>query len=185
MQSLQKVIELLDIEEIEQNHYRATSPNEGWQRVYGGQVIGQALVAASRTVEEQRHAHSLHGYFLRAGDTETPILYTVDRIRDGKSFTTRRVVAVQHGAAIFSMSISFQIVLGGPGAGKGTQANYIKQHYGIPQISTGDMLRAAVKEGTPLGLEAKKVMDAGGNLGDIVFLFDVIGLCALAGTGTT
>ena len=82
---------------------------EGWQRVYGGQVIGQALVAASRTVEEQnRIAHSLHGYFLRPGDTEIPILYSVDRIRDGKSFSTRRVVAVQRGEAIFSMAASFQ-----------------------------------------------------------------------------
>ena len=109
MQPLQKVIEILDLEEIEQNHYRATSPNEGWQRVYGGQVIGQALVAASRTVDESRHAHSLHGYFLRGGDTTVPILYTVDRIRDGRSFTTRRVVAVQHGQPIFTMSISFQV----------------------------------------------------------------------------
>jgi acyl-CoA thioesterase-2 len=103
------LIGLLDLEEIEQNHYRATSPNEGWQRVYGGQVLGQALVAASRTVPEDRTAHSLHGYFLRAGDTTVPILYTVDRIRDGRSFTTRRVVAVQHGRAIFNMSISFQV----------------------------------------------------------------------------
>ena len=109
MQPLQKIIEILDLEEIEQNHYRATSPNEGWQRVYGGQVIGQALVAASRTVEPERHAHSLHGYFLRGGDTTVPILYKVDRIRDGRSFTTRRVVAIQHGEAIFTMSISFQV----------------------------------------------------------------------------
>ncbi len=109
MQSLQKVIEILDLEEIEQNHYLATSPNEGWQRVYGGQVIGQALVAASRTVDASRMAHSLHGYFLRAGDTSIPILYTVDRIRDGKSFTTRRVMAIQNGKAIFTMSISFQV----------------------------------------------------------------------------
>ena len=113
MQSLQKVIEILDLEEIEKNHYRATSPNEGWQRVYGGQVIGQALVAASRTVEQARHAHSLHGYFLRAGDTEVPILYKVDRIRDGRSFTTRRVVAIQKGEPIFTMSISFQLDEGG------------------------------------------------------------------------
>lgn len=109
MQSLQKVIEILELEEIEQNHYRAVSPNEGWQRVYGGQVIGQALVAASRTVAEDRHAHSLHGYFLRAGDTETPILYKVERIRDGRSFTTRQVVAIQKGQPIFTMSISFQV----------------------------------------------------------------------------
>jgi acyl-CoA thioesterase-2 len=103
------LIRLLDLEEIEQNHYRATSPSEGWQRVYGGQVLGQALVAASRTVPEDRPAHSLHGYFLRPGDTTHPILYKVDRIRDGHSFTTRRVVAIQHGHAIFNMSISFQL----------------------------------------------------------------------------
>jgi acyl-CoA thioesterase II len=106
--STTELIELLDLEEIEQNHYRATSPSEGWQRVYGGQVIGQALVAASRTVPEDRQAHSLHGYFLRPGDTKIPILYKVDRIRDGRSFTTRRVVAIQHGRPIFNMSISFQ-----------------------------------------------------------------------------
>ena len=113
MQPLNKIIETLDLEEIELNHYLATSPNEGWQRVYGGQVIGQALVAASRTVSTDRSAHSLHGYFLRAGDTDIPILYKVDRIRDGKSFTTRRVVAVQRGQAIFTMSISFQVDEGG------------------------------------------------------------------------
>jgi acyl-CoA thioesterase-2 len=107
--SIDALIQLLDLEEIEQNHYRATSPDEGWQRVYGGQVIGQALVAASRTVPDDRQAHSLHGYFLRPGDTTIPILYTVDRIRDGRSFTTRRVVAIQHGHAIFNMSISFQV----------------------------------------------------------------------------
>ena len=104
-----ELIDLLDLEEIEQNHYRATSPSEGWQRVYGGQVIGQALVAASRTVPADRQAHSLHGYFLRPGDTTIPILYKVDRIRDGRSFTTRRVVAIQHGRPIFNMSISFQV----------------------------------------------------------------------------
>ena len=106
--SLEQLISLLDLEEIDVNHFRGSSPNEGWQRVYGGQVIGQALVAASRTVTPERHAHSLHGYFLRPGDTSIPILYVVDRIRDGKSFTTRRVVAVQHGKAIFNMAISFQ-----------------------------------------------------------------------------
>ena len=113
MQPLNQIIKTLDLEEIELNHYLATSPNEGWQRVYGGQVIGQALVAASRTVSPNRSAHSLHGYFLRAGDTTMPILYKVDRIRDGKSFTTRRVVAVQRGQAIFTMSISFQVDEGG------------------------------------------------------------------------
>src|SRR5690606_12747616 len=82
------------------------SPQAGWQRVFGGQVIGQALVAASRTVEG-RAPHSLHAYFLLGGDPSVPIIYDVDRIRDGKSFTTRRVVAIQHGRAIFSMAVSF------------------------------------------------------------------------------
>lgn len=105
-----ELVNLLDLEEIEKNHYRGRSPDDSWQRVYGGQVLGQALVAASRTVEDAgRSAHSLHGYFLRPGDPKVPLLYVVDRIRDGKSFTTRRVVAVQHGRAIFSMSISFQV----------------------------------------------------------------------------
>ncbi|MEM9743974.1 MAG: acyl-CoA thioesterase II [Pseudomonadota bacterium] len=108
-QTVIDVLNLLDLEEIEHNHYRATSPSDGWQRVYGGQVLGQALVAASRTVPEDRTAHSLHGYFLRPGDIKVPILYRVDRIRDGRSFTTRNVIAIQHGRGIFSLSISFQI----------------------------------------------------------------------------
>ena len=106
--ALKNLLELLDLETIETNVFRGLSPQEGWQRVFGGQVLGQALVAASRTVEEERLAHSLHGYFLRPGDPSIPILYEVDRIRDGKSFTTRRVVAIQHGRAIFNMSVSFQ-----------------------------------------------------------------------------
>jgi len=110
-EELKDLLDLLDIEQIEVNMFRGVSPAEGWQRVYGGQVIGQALVAASRTVEdESRVAHSLHGYFLRPGDTTIPILYSVDRIRDGRSFNTRRVVAVQKGQAIFSMSVSFQVM---------------------------------------------------------------------------
>jgi acyl-CoA thioesterase-2 len=110
-EELKDLLDLLDIEQIEVNMFRGVSPAEGWQRVYGGQVIGHALVAASRTVEdESRVAHSLHGYFLRPGDTTIPILYSVDRIRDGRSFNTRRVVAVQKGQAIFSMSVSFQVM---------------------------------------------------------------------------
>ena len=109
-QELKDLLELLDLETIETNIFRGLSPDEGWQRVYGGQVLGQALVAASRTVEDtSRAAHSLHGYFLRPGDTTVPILYDVDRIRDGKSFTTRRVVAPQKGRAIFNMSVSFHV----------------------------------------------------------------------------
>lgn len=102
------LLELLDLETIEVNLFRGNSPQEGWQRVFGGQVLGQALVAAQRTVEE-RTLHSLHAYFLRPGDTRTPILYDVDRIRDGKSFTTRRVVAIQHGRPIFHLSASYQV----------------------------------------------------------------------------
>ena len=87
--ALRDVLDLLDLEPIEVNMFRGISPDEGWQRVYGGQVIGQALVAASRTVEdESRIAHSLHGYFLCPGHTTIPILYSVDRIRDGNSFNT-------------------------------------------------------------------------------------------------
>lgn len=102
------LLSILDLEPLEHNLFRGVSPKDGWQRVFGGQVIGQALVAATRTVAG-RQAHSLHGYFLRPGDPTVPIIYEVDRIRDGGSFTTRRVVGIQHGQAIFSMSASFQI----------------------------------------------------------------------------
>ena len=103
------LVKLLDLEPIEVNIFRGTSPDEDRQRIFGGQVAGQALVAAARTVEPDRLVHSLHAYFLRAGDPQVPVLYEVDRIRDGGSFTTRRVVAIQHGRAIFNMSASFQV----------------------------------------------------------------------------
>ena len=107
-QALDDLIELLDLERIEENIFRGTQPDEDRQRVFGGQVAGQALVAASRTVEEpDRHVHSLHAYFLRPGDPTVPIVYDVDRIRDGRSFTTRRVVAIQHGRPIFNLQASF------------------------------------------------------------------------------
>ena len=106
---LQDLVTLLDLEAIEVNIFRGQSPDENRQRAFGGQVAGQALVAASRTIDEPgRHVHSLHAYFLRAGDPGVPILYEVDRIRDGKSFSTRRVVAVQHGKDIFNLHASFQ-----------------------------------------------------------------------------
>ena len=109
-QALFDLIQLLDLEEIDVNLFKGVSPDEGWQRVYGGQVIGQALMAASRTVPDAtRIAHSPHGYFLRPGDTTCPIIYQVDQIRDGRSFTTRRVKAIQKGEAIFSMSASFHV----------------------------------------------------------------------------
>ena len=104
--ALDELLSILDIEQLEVNLFRGLSPQVGWQRVFGGQVIGQALVAANRTVTGRR-AHSLHAYFLRAGDPSVPIIYEVDRIRDGGSFSTRRVVAIQHGQAIFSMAASF------------------------------------------------------------------------------
>ena len=107
--AVEELISILDLEPLERNLFRGRSPQSGWQRVFGGQVISQALVAAQRTVEPDRHVHSLHCYFMRPGDPEVPIIYEVDRIRDGKSFTTRRVVAIQHGEAIFSLSASFQI----------------------------------------------------------------------------
>ena len=103
------LIELLDLEPIEVNIFRGVSPKDDRQRVFGGQVAGQALVAAARTVGDDRHVHSMHAYFLRPGDPSIPILYEVDRIRDGRSFTTRRVVAIQHGKAIFNLSASFQV----------------------------------------------------------------------------
>lgn len=105
--ALDSLLSILDLEPLERNLFRGVSPDNGWQRVYGGQVLGQALVAAARTVEPERTAHSLHGYFLLAGDPASPIIYEVERIRDGGSFNTRRVKAIQHGRAIFSMSVSF------------------------------------------------------------------------------
>jgi acyl-CoA thioesterase II len=110
--AIQDVLSILDLEPLEVNLFRGRSPQSRWQRVFGGQVIGQALVAACRTVEDVavRPPHSLHAYFLLGGDPKVPIIYEVDRIRDGKSFTTRRVTAIQHGHAIFSMEVSFHVV---------------------------------------------------------------------------
>jgi acyl-CoA thioesterase-2 len=119
--ALDELVALLDLEAIEVNIFRGVSPDEEGQRVFGGQVAGQALVAAGRTVNDDtsrtgrsadaayRAVHSLHAYFLRPGDPAAPILYEVDRLRDGRSFSTRRVVAIQHGAAIFNLSASFKV----------------------------------------------------------------------------
>ena len=103
-----ELIDLLQLERIEENLFRGQSRDIGTKYVFGGQVLGQALAAAQRTVDAERHVHSLHAYFLRAGDIEAPIVYEVDRARDGGSFSTRRVVAVQHGQPIFNFSASFQ-----------------------------------------------------------------------------
>jgi acyl-CoA thioesterase-2 len=107
---LGELVELLELERLEQDLFRGQSQDLGWGTVFGGQVLGQALSAASKTVPAERPVHSLHGYFLRPGDVSKPIIYEVDRIRDGGSFTTRRVVAIQNGAPIFNMSASFQLV---------------------------------------------------------------------------
>jgi acyl-CoA thioesterase II len=107
--TLENLLDLLDLEELELNIFRGTSRSIGSSRVFGGQVLAQALVAAGRTVPGERRPHSLHGYFILPGDVRAPIVYFVDRLRDGKSFTTRRVTAIQHGQAIFNMAASFQI----------------------------------------------------------------------------
>ena len=108
-EALDALVGILDLEAIEMNIFRGTSPDEKRQRTFGGQVAGQALVAAGRTVEPDRWVHSLHAYFLRPGDPTVPILFEVDRTRDGRSFTTRRVVAIQHGRVIFNLSASFHV----------------------------------------------------------------------------
>lgn len=139
---LRSLIDQLDLEQIETNLFRGESVPMDSPRVFGGQVIGQALIAASRTVEE-RPCHSLHGYFLRPGDPEIPIVYDVDRIRDGRSFTTRRVVAIQKGEAIFNMSASFQI-----------QEDGLSHEMDMPDVPMPDDLptdaeRAEAVEGVP------------------------------------
>lgn len=121
--AIETLLSILDLEQLEHNLYRGRSPQVGWQRVFGGQVIGQALVAAGRTVEG-RGVHSLHAYFMRPGDPAVPIIYEVDRLRDGGSFTTRRVTAIQHGQPIFAMSCSFQVLEDG----------LVHQHIDMPAV---------------------------------------------------
>jgi len=108
-EQLQQLFRHLELEKLDENLYRTKHANEGWFRVYGGQVLCQALLSATHTVPRNRHVHSLHAYFLRPGDLNHPIIFQVDRIRDGKSFTTRRIVAIQHGRAILNLSTSFQV----------------------------------------------------------------------------
>lgn len=106
--TIDELIRLLDLEQVELNLFRAQHPASRRKRLYGGQIMAQALVAAVRTVDEDRRPHSLHGYFLRPGDPSIPAVIDVERIRDGRSFATRRVVVIQHGQAIFNMDVSFQ-----------------------------------------------------------------------------
>ncbi len=111
---LADLLQLLDLERLEINLFRGESRDIGSPQVFGGQVLGQALMAASRTVDAARAVHSLHSYFLRRGDFNAPIVYEVDRSLDGSSFTNRRVVAIQHGKQIFHLSASFQVAEPGP-----------------------------------------------------------------------
>jgi acyl-CoA thioesterase-2 len=137
----ERLVDLLDLEQIEMNIFRGRSPEESLQRVFGGQVAGQALVAAGRTTDGQRPVHSLHAYFLRPGRPGVPIVYQVERVRDGRSFTTRRVVAVQQGRTIFNLTASFHAPEPGleqqlpmpevPGPEKlPTMADEIREHLG-------------------------------------------------------
>ena len=114
MSVVEELVNLLELEKLEVNIYRGRNRDLGTGRVFGGQVFAQALVSARRTVDEAREAHSVHGYFLRPGDLEAPIVYFVDRPRDGGTFTSRRVTAIQHGEAIFHLSASFHVVEDGP-----------------------------------------------------------------------
>jgi acyl-CoA thioesterase II len=126
---LNELLELLKLESIEEDLFRGQSQDLGFRQLFGGQVLGQALSAASRTVPPERHVHSLHGYFLRPGDASLPVVYTVDRVRDGGSFTTRRVVAIQKGQSIFTMMASFQ----------GEEPGFSHQG-GMPQVPGPDSL---------------------------------------------
>src|SRR4051794_24875221 len=137
-QALDDLITLLELEPLEMNLFRGLSPDEDRQRVFGGQVAAQALIAAGRTVEPDRRVHSLHAYFLRPGDPNVPIIYDVDRIRDGRSFTTRRVVAIQHGHAIFNLAASFQIEERGP-----------EHQYEMPEVTPPEELPTFLERLTP------------------------------------
>jgi acyl-CoA thioesterase-2 len=142
-EAVAELVSLLDLERIEVNLFRGVSPDDGMKRVFGGQVIAQALVAAYRTVEH-RTCHSLHAYFIRPGDPNVPILYEVDRARDGKSFTTRRVVAIQHGEQILNLAASFQI----PESGF-THQSPMPETKKPAELKSEDELRALAKDHIP------------------------------------
>lgn len=108
------LLSLLELEQVKPDAFLGSGPTLGWGRIYGGQVVAQALRAACRTVDPAHHPHSLHAYFVRAGDERQPVLYEVERVRDGRSFTTRQVVAYQAGGAILNLIASFQVREGGP-----------------------------------------------------------------------
>ena len=128
------LVDLFDLEPLERNIYRGQNRDIGTGRIFGGQVLAQSLVAARRTVDtEDRAAHSLHGYFILAGDLEIPVVYFVDRLRDGRSFTTRRVTAIQHGRAIFTLSTSFH-----------REEDGLAHETGMPDVPPPEELRSEV-----------------------------------------
>lgn len=136
------LVDLLDLEQIELNIFRGRSPEEALQRTFGGQVAGQALVAAGRTVDDERPVHSLHAYFLRPGVPGVPIVYQVDRIRDGRSFTTRRVLGIQGGRSIFALTADFH---------RPEEAG-IEHQYPMPAVAAPEGLPSALDEvGSRLG----------------------------------
>ncbi len=124
-----ELVALFDLEKIDLNLFRGVSPPGGWGRVFGGQVVAQALAAAQHTMEDERFCHSLHGYFLRGGDPKTPILYEVVRSRDGRSFSSRRVIATQNAKEIFHMAASFQV-----------EEKGLEHHVEMPQVAAPDDL---------------------------------------------
>lgn len=154
------LVSLLTLERIEQDIFRGVSPKERYQRVFGGQVAGQALVAAGRTVPDERFVHSLHSYFIRPGDPAIPIVYEVDRVRDGRSFTTRRVLAVQNGRAIFSLSASFQLAQ--DGIDHQTQMPDVPAPESLPTFAEryrSDGQAAAFYEGRPRPIDLRYIDD--------------------------
>ena len=160
---MQELIDILRLERIEENIFRGQSQDLGWGRVFGGQVLGQSLSAAEQTVPEGRSVHSLHGYFLRAGDAKKPIVYMVDPIRDGRSFTTRRVVAVQNGKAIFNLAASFQVAEDGFDHQAPTAPNVPSPEELLSERELGRQylakLPSSVREGLSRGLRERVVAE--------------------------
>ncbi len=150
---LEDLVALLSLERIDRDIFRGTSQNLGWGAIFGGQVFAQALSAAAQTVTADRGVHSAHGYFIRAGELDAPIIYQVDRLRDGKSFSTRHVVGVQDGEAIFSLNASFQI--DEPG---------LDHQDAMPEVPAPESLRSesemvlAFADALPEGLRARLTM---------------------------
>jgi acyl-CoA thioesterase-2 len=152
---LRALVDLLALERIEVDLFRGQSQDLGWGAIFGGQVLGQALSAAAQTVPAERPVHSLHGYFLRQGDARRPVVYEVDRIRDGRSFTTRRVVAIQGGKAIFSLSASFQ----GVEDGFEHQADLEQEVPGPDGLLSEQALARRIEDRLPEPLRARAVAD--------------------------